>query len=45
MCPACITQFLTSSAVIAGSTGGLAAVVLTKIRVKNSTAKEKNNGK
>jgi hypothetical protein len=44
MCPACISQFLTSSAVIAGSTGGLAAVVLNKLRVKKST-KEKNNGK
>jgi hypothetical protein len=47
MCPACVTAFLTSTTVIAGiasSTGGLAAVVIQKIRVKKIPAKENRDG-
>ena len=39
MCPACITNYLTAATLLAGSTGGLAAVVLRtvkKIKVKEN---------
>ncbi len=45
MCPACVNSFLTSAAVIATSTGGVAAVVINKLRIKKPKAKENLNGK
>jgi hypothetical protein len=48
MCPACLSSFLTSltsGAVIATSTGGVAAVVINKLRIKKPKAKENLNGK
>ena len=40
LCPACVAQVLTSSIVVAGSTGGVAAVVWNQVRLKK---KEKEN--
>ena len=42
MCPACITNYLTAATLFAGSTGGLAAVVLRT--VKKINVKENRNG-
>jgi hypothetical protein len=53
MCPACVTAFLTSSTAVTGviagvatSTGGLAAAVVKKLRIRKIVQeKEKENGK
>ena len=48
MCPLCITNSATVATLIAGiasSTGGIAAVVIKKIRTKIPKSKENLNGK
>jgi hypothetical protein len=48
MCPACINTYATAATLIAGiasSTGGIAAIVIKKIRTKIPKSKENPNGK
>src|ERR1700733_1071797 len=40
MCPVCLTNYLTTAALVASSTGGLAAVVVKKLGLKKQKLKE-----
>jgi hypothetical protein len=44
MCPVCVRTLVTSATLIAGTTSGLAALVIGKVRVKKIQKKEKPNG-
>ena len=43
MCPVCVTNYLTTAALVASSTGGLAAVVVKKLGLKKTKLKENRN--